>query len=90
MFTAATSRAVTRVAARRFSTAAEPKMHKAAGNWDALKAKRPRQIDDEHLVFHGPFDPTTVYMIAGFVVFGGWGAMEFGTWHQMRKQGYRK
>jgi hypothetical protein len=48
----AASQRVSQLTARRqLSSAAvkEPKMHKAKGNWSALKAKRPIDADDLHV-----------------------------------------
>mmetsp|Transcript_7959 Transcript_7959/g.10446 ORF Transcript_7959/g.10446 Transcript_7959/m.10446 type:complete len:106 (+) Transcript_7959:149-466(+) len=105
MLSGASSRALTRaVIARRpsqsvavvrnknLSTAAsEPKMHKAKGNWSNLiKSKRNIDHDDAHTVFHGPFNPATVWAICIGVVGGGIGAMEYGTYHQQKKQGFYK
>jgi len=33
----------------RSAVAAEPKLHKATGNWEALVAKRPIDQDDQHV-----------------------------------------
>ena len=57
---------------REFST---PKLHKAKGNWDALKAKRPIDHDDLHVRFNFFFFlnnlrwPAAVAVVAAAILF---------------------